>query len=95
MNPVLFSAAAEAAADPSIMEYVKILGSFVVAVYMINKIGDLKMILYVLVVVGAFVVFVYGVPGMENTAVYPLVVEFIENLPSLIEELKSKAGGII
>ena len=94
MNPALASIAAEAA-GPSAMEYITTVGAFIVVLYLINKVGDVKMILYVLVVVGAFILAVYGIPGMENTAIYPLVVEFVQSLPGLLDDVLGKIGGII
>ena len=94
-NPFFYSFLATliAQGDPyTVMDYVKVIGAIFLAGLAIYKIGDIKMILYVLVVAVAIVAGVLFIPQLQGTQIQAIVLDLVNGIPELISEWLGGAG---
>jgi len=89
MNPILLALITEAAGESlyTVMDYVKVIGGIALAGLTIYKIGDLKMILYVLSIGVAVVLGVMFIPQLEGTQIQAIVLDLVEGIPEMITDL--------
>ena len=86
MNPFLLGLIA--AEDLyTVMDYVKVLGTIFLAGLTIYKIGDVKMILYVLSIGVVVVLGVMFIPQLQGTQIQAIVLDLVEGIPELIMDL--------
>jgi len=74
------------------MDYVKVIGGLCLTGLTIYKIGDLKMILYVLFVGIALVMGVMFIPQLAGSQVQAIVLDLVNGLPGLITDLVGGGG---
>lgn len=94
MNPILFMLAAQAAAasGPSVMDYIKVIGGIIITAIAVYKIGDIKMILYVLVVGLVFVGGVLFIPQLQGTQIQAVVLDLVNGVRELLAQYLGGAG---
>ena len=86
MNPFLLGLIA--AEDLyTVMDYVKVLGTIFLAGLTIYKIGDVKMILYVLSIGVVVVLGVMFIPQLQGTQIQAIILELVEGVPKLITDM--------
>lgn len=91
MNPLFYALAAEA----STIDYIETIGAICIVLYLINKVGEVKMILGILVVAGSIVASFYVIPNFNQSDLFPLVDDFVHSIPSVLQDLIGKLGGLI
>ena len=96
MNTVFYAvlttlAAAEAGAY-TVMDYVKVLGGIFITGLVIYKIGDIKMILYVVATGVVIVAAVLLIPQLQGTQIQAIVLDFVNGIPGLISDLLGGTG---
>ena len=87
MNPIFFALTQAAEDAYTVMDYVKVLGTICLAGLTIYKVGDVKMILYVLAIGTAVVLGVLFIPQLAGTQIQGIVLDLVEGIPSLISDL--------
>lgn len=88
-NPVFFIVLATLVAegDPyTIMDYVKVLGGIFLTGLTIYRIGDLKMILYVVAIACVVVGGIVLLPQLQGSPIRSTVLDFLGELPELIHQ---------
>jgi len=93
VNPLFYALAA--AAEPSTMEYIEVIGSIAIVLYLINKVGEVKMILGILVAALGIVASFYVIPAFNQSDLFPLVDDFVKAIPQVLGDLIGKLGGLI
>jgi len=91
MNPIFYALAAEA----STIDYIETIGTTLIVLYLINKVGEVKMILGILVVSVAIVAAFYVIPTLNESDLFPMVNDFVNSIPAVLGDLIGKIGGII
>ena len=92
MNPIFY---ALAAADASTIDYIQTIGSICIVLYLINKVGEVKMILGILVIAAAIVAAFYVIPNFHQSDLFPLVDDFVKSFPAVLQDLIGKLGGLV
>jgi len=75
------------------MDYVKVIGGLSLTGLTIYKIGDVKMILYVLVLGLSIVGGVLFIPGLEGSQIQAIVLDLVNGIPGLITDLLGGGGA--
>lgn len=75
------------------MDYVKVIGGICLTGLTIYKVGDLKMILYVLSIGVAVVLGVLFIPQLQGTQIQAIVLDLVNGIPQLITDLLG--GGVV
>ena len=75
------------------MDYVKVIGGLGLTGLTIYKIGDVKMILYVLMAGLAVVGGVMFIPGLEGTPIQAIVLDLVNGIPGLITDIIGGGGA--
>ena len=70
----------------TIMDYLKVGGGIFLAGLTIYRIGDLKMILYVVFIAAVVVGSVLIIPQFQGSPIKAMVLDFINELPALIDQ---------
>ena len=76
------------------MDYVKVIGGLFLTGLAIYRIGDLKMILYVLVIGVLVVGSILVIPNLQGSPIQNMVLEALGELPGLIQQFLG-GGSII
>lgn len=89
MNPIFSVLIMQAAGEDlyTVMDYVKVIGSLILVALTIYKIGDVKMILYVLSIGVIVVLGVLYIPQLQGTQIQGIVLDLVEGIPPLINDL--------
>jgi len=90
MNPMLFTVLAALVAQTgdgyTVMDYLKVGGGIFLAGLTIYRVGDVKMILYVLFIACVVIGGVLIIPQFQGSPIRGMILEFLSELPTLIEQ---------
>jgi len=75
------------------MDYVKVIGGFLLTGLTVYKVGDLKQILYVVALGVAIVAGVLFIPQLEGTQIQAIVLDLVNGIPGLITDLIGGGTG--
>lgn len=95
MNPIFSLIAQTSSSGPSIYETLELIIAGLIAVYGLNKIGDIKMIIYVLAVGVGVIGLFYVIPPLHSSPAFPYVEAFVMWLSNKAELLIPKLGDLI
>jgi len=75
------------------MDYVKVIGGFLLTGLTVYKIGDLKQILYVVAGGASIVAGVLFIPQLQGTQIQAIVLDLVNGIPGLITDLLGGGGA--
>jgi len=97
INPFLFvvlTALVTEGQTYATMDYVKVIMGGVIAGIAVYRIGDIKMILYVIVIGVIVVAAILLIPNLAGSPIQTMLLEALNELPSLLQQLLG-GGSVI